>query len=47
MRPDLAGSTGYIRECWYVAGRSEDFARELTSVTILDDRIVIFHATNN
>ena len=45
MRPDLAGSTGYIRDCWYVAGRSEDFGRELTPLTMLEDRIVIYRDT--
>lgn len=45
MRPDLAGSSGYIRDCWYVAGRSEDFGRELTPVTMLEDRIVIYRDT--
>lgn len=45
MRPDLAGSTGYIRECWYVAGRSEDFDRSLTPLKMLDEDIVIFRDT--
>ena len=45
MRPDLAGSSGYIRDCWYVAGRSEDFGRGLTPVTMLEDQIVIFRDT--
>ena len=45
MRPDLAGSTGYIRNCWYVAGRSEDFGRTLTPVTMLEENIVIFRDT--
>ena len=45
MRPDLAGSTGYIRNCWYVAGRSEDFGRSLTPVTMLEENIVIFRDT--
>ncbi len=47
MRPDLAGSTGYIRNCWYVAGRSEDFGRALTPVTMLEEKIVIFRDTQD
>lgn len=42
MRPDLAGSTGYMRDCWYVAGRSEDFDRTLSPLTMLEEQIVIF-----
>ena len=45
MRPDLAGSSGYIRNCWYVAGRSEDFGRDLTAVTLLEDEIAVFRDT--
>ncbi|MCY4335252.1 MAG: aromatic ring-hydroxylating dioxygenase subunit alpha [Litoreibacter sp.] len=45
MRPDLAGSEGYIRNSWYVAGRSEDFGRDLTALTMLEDRIVIYRDT--
>jgi len=45
MRPDLAGSDGYIRDCWYVAGRSEDFGRSLTPLKMLEDDIVIFRDT--
>ncbi len=45
MRPDLAGSTGYMRDCWYVAGHSEDFGRDLTPVTMLEEKIVIFRDT--
>lgn len=45
MRPELAGSTGYVRNCWYVAGRSEDFGRSLTPVTMLEEQIVIFRDT--
>lgn len=45
MRPDLAGSEGYMRDHWYVAGRSEDFDRALTPVTMLEDQIVIFRDT--
>jgi len=42
MRPDLAGSKGFIRNCWYVAGLSEDFGRDLTPVMMLEDEIVIY-----
>lgn len=45
MRPDLAGSDGYIRNCWYVAGRSEDFDRTLTAAVLLEQEIVIFRDT--
>ncbi len=45
MRPDLIGADGYIRDCWYVAGRSEDFGRELSAVRMLDEEIVIFRDT--
>lgn len=45
MRPDLAASTGYIRNAWYVAGRSEDFDRSLTPVMLLEDEVVIFRDT--
>lgn len=45
MRPDLAGSQGYIHDCWYVAGRSEDFGRDLSPSTVLGEEIVIFRDT--
>ncbi|WP_146343835.1 aromatic ring-hydroxylating dioxygenase subunit alpha [Phaeobacter marinintestinus] len=45
MRPDLAGTDGYIRNCWYVAGRSEDFGRTLTALTMLEDEVVIYRDT--
>lgn len=45
MRPDLAGSDGFMRNCWYVAGISTDFARALSPVTMLEDHIVIFRDT--
>ncbi|AXI46270.1 (2Fe-2S)-binding protein [Sulfitobacter sp. SK012] len=45
MRPDLAGSEGYIRNTWYVAGLSEDFGRDLTPVIMLEDEIVIYRDT--
>ncbi len=44
MRPDLIGSEGFLRECWYVAGRSEDFGRELSARVILGDEIVFFRS---
>lgn len=45
MRADLAGSTGYMRACWYVAGRSEDFGRHLTPLRMLGEAIVLFRDT--
>lgn len=45
MRPDLIGGEGYLRNCWYVAGRSEDFGRELSPVRMLEDKIVIYRDT--
>ncbi len=45
MRPDLIGTDGYIRNCWYVAGRSEDFARSLIAVEMLGEAIVIYRDT--
>lgn len=42
MRPDLAGSKGFIQNCWYVAGLSEDFGRSLTPVRMLGKAIVIY-----
>ena len=45
MRPDLAGSTGYMRDCWYVAGLSEDFGRTLTPLRMLEEDIVIYRDT--
>jgi vanillate O-demethylase monooxygenase subunit len=45
MRPDLAGTEGYMRNFWYVAGRSEDFGNGLTAVTMLEDEIVIYRDT--
>jgi len=46
MRANLAGSDGYIQNCWYVAGRSEDFGRSLAAVTMLEEEIVIYRDTN-
>ncbi|WP_298848972.1 Rieske 2Fe-2S domain-containing protein [uncultured Ruegeria sp.] len=46
MRPDLAGADGFIRNCWYVAGRSEDFGRSLSAVRMLDEEIVIYRDTS-
>ncbi|KIC14957.1 aromatic ring-hydroxylating dioxygenase subunit alpha [Leisingera sp. ANG-Vp] len=45
MRPDLIGGEGYVRNCWYVAGRSEDFGRELNALTMLEEQIVIYRDT--
>ncbi|UUV08139.1 aromatic ring-hydroxylating dioxygenase subunit alpha [Ruegeria sp. YS9] len=45
MRPDLAGAEGFIRNSWYVAGRSEDFGRSLSAVRMLDEEIVIYRDT--
>ncbi|WP_171118218.1 aromatic ring-hydroxylating dioxygenase subunit alpha [Ruegeria sp. HKCCA5463] len=45
MRPDLAGAEGFIRNSWYVAGRSEDFGRSLSAVRMLGDDIVIYRDT--
>ena len=45
MRPDLAGAEGFIRNCWYVAGRSEDFGRQLSAVRMLDEEIVVYRDT--
>lgn len=45
MRPDLAGSTGFMRNYWYVAGLSEDFGRSLTALKMLGDDVVIFRDT--
>ena len=32
----------FIRDCWYVAGWSEDFTHALTPLRILDEPVVIF-----
>ncbi|UWQ93815.1 aromatic ring-hydroxylating dioxygenase subunit alpha (plasmid) [Aliisedimentitalea scapharcae] len=42
MQNDLTGSDGFIRNCWYVAGRSEDFGQSLTANRFLGDDVVIF-----
>ena len=42
MRPDLPGTQGYIRNAWYVAGRSEEFGRELTPRRYLEEDVVIY-----
>ena len=46
MRPDLIGSEGFLRESWYVAGRSEDFGRDLKPLVIMGDEIVFFRGEN-
>ncbi len=35
-------SQGFMRNVWYVAGRSEDFGRTLTPATLLGERLVIY-----
>lgn len=45
MRADLPGSTGFMRESWYVAGRSEDFDTSLTPLRMLGDDIAIYRDT--
>lgn len=45
MRPDLIGAKGFVRECWYVAGRSEDFGRSLSAVRMLGEDIAIYRDT--
>ncbi len=45
MRPDLVGASGFLRNCWYVAGRSEDIGRSLSAVRMLDEEIVLFRDT--
>ncbi len=42
MDRELPGSEGFIRDCWYVAGRSEDFGQKLTAMKLLGDDVVIF-----
>lgn len=37
-------SNQFMRECWYVAGRSADFADKLTVLTLLGDAVVIYRA---
>ena len=45
MRPDLAGAEGFIRNSWYVAGRSENFGRSLSAVRMLGEEIVVYRDT--
>jgi vanillate O-demethylase monooxygenase subunit len=47
MQNDLIGASGFVRNCWYVAGRSEDFTQSLTAAKILGDEIVIFRGEND
>ena len=37
-------SDQFMRDCWYVAGRSADFADKLTALTLLGDAVVIYRA---
>ena len=46
MRPDLPGSAGFLEDAWYVAGRSEDFGRTLTPLTLLDQDVVIYRRSD-
>lgn len=36
----------FIRNTWYVAGRSEDFGRTLTPLTLLGERVVFYRASD-
>lgn len=47
MRPNLAGSEGFARNHWYVAGLTEDFGRFLTPLKMLGDDVVIFRDTSD
>ncbi|MFT7595798.1 MAG: phenylpropionate dioxygenase-like ring-hydroxylating dioxygenase large terminal subunit [Paracoccaceae bacterium] len=47
MQKDLAGSTGFIRNAWYVAARSEDIGQRLTAAKILGDAIVMFRGAQD
>ncbi|MEX0364832.1 MAG: Rieske 2Fe-2S domain-containing protein [Ruegeria sp.] len=42
MQQDLIGADGYVRNCWYVAARSEDITNTPTAATLLEDEIVLF-----
>lgn len=46
MQNDLIGSDGFLHNCWYVAGRSEDFGQSLTATRLLNQEIVIFRGEN-
>lgn len=40
------GAMSFVRNAWYVAGFSRDFAEGLTPVTICDQRMVMFRASD-
>ncbi len=42
MQKDLTGTGAFVRNFWYVAGRSSDFDQSLKAMTLLGDRIVLF-----
>ncbi len=42
MQKDLIGGPAFVRDSWYVAGRSNDFDQTLTAATLLSEEIVIF-----
>jgi phenylpropionate dioxygenase-like ring-hydroxylating dioxygenase large terminal subunit len=46
MQADLIGADGFVRNCWYVAGRSEDFSDGLTAARLLGEEVVIFRGAN-
>ncbi len=42
MDAALLGSEDYVRNCWYVAGRSEDFTGDLKALRLLEENLVVF-----
>jgi phenylpropionate dioxygenase-like ring-hydroxylating dioxygenase large terminal subunit len=45
VRAELADEhTPLIRDCWYVAGRSDEFSRELNERTLLSQSVVFYRA---
>jgi len=40
-------SADFVKNCWYVAGRSVDFERRLTATKLLNENIVIFRGEND
>ncbi|WP_158970116.1 aromatic ring-hydroxylating dioxygenase subunit alpha [Chachezhania sediminis] len=42
MQNDLLGGDVFVRNCWYVAGRSADFGPSLSAMTLLGEKVVIF-----
>ncbi|WP_254446477.1 aromatic ring-hydroxylating dioxygenase subunit alpha [Ruegeria sp. HKCCD8929] len=47
MQADLIGADGYVRNCWYVAARSEDITNTPTASTLLEDEIVLFRGAKD